>query len=105
MYFDSRHLECLNACILKLVYILSTVRNGIEFQYPSIVFLSISRQFDHSLNILAENVSYCNMYSSKSFSFKQVTIGFRSRTSSQITYQTMVARDRLKQPTDQDIHI
>ena len=41
MHFDSRYLERLYACVLKLFYILLNVRNGIECQYPSIVFLSI----------------------------------------------------------------
>ena len=40
MHFDSRYLELLNACIFKLIYVLLNVGNGIEFQYPSIVFLS-----------------------------------------------------------------
>ena len=41
MRFDSKYLD-LNTCTLKLIYISLNVRNGIEFQYPSIVvFLSI----------------------------------------------------------------
>ena len=41
MHFDSRYLEFINACLLKLVNILLNMRNGIEFQYHSISLLSI----------------------------------------------------------------
>ena len=39
--FDCRYLELLNACILRLIYIVLNVRDGIESEYPSIVSLSI----------------------------------------------------------------
>ena len=38
MGFDSLYLDLLNAYILKLINILLNDRNGIKFQYPSIVF-------------------------------------------------------------------
>ena len=37
----SKTIQCMGYWIFKLVDIKFNVRNGIEFQYPSIVFLSI----------------------------------------------------------------
>ena len=41
MHFDCRYLELRNACIYRLVYIVSKVRNAPESEYRSIDFLSI----------------------------------------------------------------
>ena len=42
MHFDSRYLDFINACILKIGNILLNARNGTEFQFLSIVFQSMS---------------------------------------------------------------
>ena len=39
--FNCRYLELCNACTFRLVYIVLNARDGIESEYPSIVFLSI----------------------------------------------------------------
>ena len=42
MQFDCRYLELWNACIFRLVYIIVlNVGDGMESEYPSIVFLTI----------------------------------------------------------------
>ena len=38
MHFDCRYLELRNACILRLSYIVLNVRDGMEYNYPSVVF-------------------------------------------------------------------
>ena len=40
-HFDCRYLELRNACTINLVFIVLNVRDGTEYKYPSVVFLSI----------------------------------------------------------------
>ena len=62
MHFDCRYLELWNACIFRLDYIVLNVRDGIESEYPSIVFLSIY-DYQFVTFMVGVGVSCRNLYS------------------------------------------